>query len=253
MITKISELEKYISAARGKPYYDYLVALGNTEDIRNKEAYRLYLWNIQISSAFLEVIALYEIALRNAIISALEANYKAYSILNDNFIRALKPLARDELLRAVNTVVKERTLTNNPFNYNEYEIIIGNDNRVLPLRIDTNVVSPGKVVAELRFVFWENMLAKTHRARWINQYNRGFTNIPSTQRDSIITDIHSITEDIRLLRNRICHHEPIFDGRKINLAHQYSQLKKVLDYISPELLEVVNDFSRINELLSNKP
>ncbi|WP_257812517.1 hypothetical protein [Aggregatibacter actinomycetemcomitans] len=85
MITKISELEKYISAARGKPYYDYLVALGNTEDIRNKEAYRLYLWNIQISSAFLEVIALYEIALRNAIISALEANYKAYSILNDNF------------------------------------------------------------------------------------------------------------------------------------------------------------------------
>ena len=160
MITKISELEKYISAARGKPYYDYLVALGNTEDIRNKEAYRLYLWNIQISSAFLEVIALYEIALRNAIISALEANYKAYSILNDNFIRALKPLARDELLRAVNTVVKERTLTNNPFNYNEYEIIIGNDNRVLPLRIDTNVVSPGKVVAELRFVFWENMLAK---------------------------------------------------------------------------------------------
>ncbi|MBN6073949.1 Abi family protein [Aggregatibacter actinomycetemcomitans] len=253
MITKISELEKYISAARGKPYYDYLVALGNTEDIRNKEAYRLYLWNIQISSAFLEVIALYEIALRNAIISALEANYKAYSILNDNFIRALKPLARDELLRAVNTVVKERTLTNKPFNYNEYEIIIGNDNRVLPLRIDTNVVPPGKVVAELRFVFWENMLAKTHRARWINRYNRGFTNIPSTQRDSIITDIHLITEDIRLLRNRICHHEPIFDGRKINLAHQYSQLKKVLDYISPELLEVVDDFSRINELLSNKP
>lgn len=252
MITKIFKLEKYISTARSKPYQDYF-STTDTEDVRDEEAYRLYLWNLQISAAFLEVIALYEVTLRNAIVSALEANYKAYSVLNDNFIRALKPLARDELLRAVNTVVKEVNLKNNSFSHSEYEITTGEYNRILPLRIDTSVVSPGKVVAELRFVFWENMLSKTHRARWINQYNRGFTSIPFEERDSIISDIHSITEDIRALRNRICHHEPIFDDRKINLEQQYSNLKKVLAYISPDLLDVVKDFSRIETLLHSKP
>lgn len=110
-----------------------------------------------------------------------------------------------------------------------------------------------KVVAELRLVFWENMLSKTHRARWSNQCNRGFANIPSKERDLIIADIHSITEEIRVLRNRICHHEPIFDDKKINLAQQYSNLKKVLTYISPELPDVVNDLSRIDALLHSKP
>lgn len=70
-------------------------------------------------------------------------------------------------------------------------------------RFDTNVVSPGKVVAELRFVFWENMLAKTHRARWINQYNRGFTNIPSTQCTFIIKRNLSLVICLNALSCRI--------------------------------------------------
>ena len=97
------------------------------------------------------------------------------------------------------------------------------------------------------------MLSKTHRALWSTNCNRGFINIPSKDREQIITDIHSITEEIRNLRNRICHHEPIFDEQKINLVEQYSNLKKVLSYIDPELLNIVKDFSRIDSLLQSKP
>ena len=245
MITKISELEKYISTSRSKSYQDYFSPT-YTKDICDEEAYKLYLWNIQISAAFLEVISLYEVTLRNAIISSLEASFKRYSILNDYFIRALKQSPRDELLRAVNTVAKS-------LSHEQYELRTGKNNIILPLRIDTMVISPSKVTAELRLVFWENMLSKTHRALWSKNCNRGFTNIPSKDREQIITDIHSITEEIRNLRNRICHHEPIFDEQKINLVEQYSNLKKVLSYINPEVLNIVEDFSRIDSLLQSKP
>ncbi|PRL67685.1 Abi-like protein [Haemophilus influenzae] len=245
MITKISELEKYISTSRSKSYQDYFSPT-YTKDICDEEAYKLYLWNIQISAAFLEVISLYEVTLRNAIISSLEARFKAYSILNDNFIRALKSSTRDELLCAVNTVAKS-------LSHEQYAISIGKNNRISPLRIDTTVISPSKVTAELRLVFWENMLSKTHRDLWSTTCNRGFTYIPSKDREQIITDIHSITKEIRNLRNRICHHEPIFDEQKINLVEQYSNLKKVLSYINPEVLNIVEDFSRIDSLLQSKP
>ncbi|AKO35174.1 hypothetical protein RZ59_03555 [[Haemophilus] ducreyi] len=182
----------------------------------NKKAYDMYLWNIQISSAFLEVISLYEVTLRNTLVKALEPNYRQYSILNDNFIRALRHETREALIVAVNKV---------SLNSHKYSAVRGAHGMIQPLKIDPRDVPVGKVVAELNFVFWENMLSKTHSSRWKAHYKEAFPNLvvePNIGIECQIARIHQITGKVRELRNRICHHEPIFDENKINLSELYT-------------------------------
>lgn len=244
MVSKISELYSLLSQSRIKTYLSYFKD-ENDLAVKERLAYELYIWNIQISAALLEVISLYEVALRNAIINALEPSYRIHSILNDNFIRALKPAAREELLRVVNKLSPHKT----------YEFYFTNG-RLQPLRIDTTEISPGKVVAELNFIFWENMLSRTHRIRWINHFNKAFPNAcisTSNERDSIINDIHSITGRVRYLRNRICHHEPIFDENKIDLISVFNEIKQVLCYISPKTTEILGQLERISQTILRKP
>lgn len=244
MVSKISKLSFVISRSRIDTYLNYFSEEDNIS-LKELQAYNLYIWNIKISAAFLEVIGLYEVALRNAIIKALEPNYKAHSILNDNFIRALKPATREELINIVNKLSKNK----------KYECAFRN-NRLQPLKIDTHDVSPGKVVAELNFVFWENMLSKTHRIRWINHFNKAFPNLKISniaESHLVIDNIRQVTQTIRLLRNRICHHEPIFNENKINLNELFSNLKMVLSYISEDATHILNEFERVDQLLREKP
>ncbi|KGQ62470.1 Abi family protein [Gallibacterium anatis] len=244
MAFKISELHTLLSQARIETYLSYF----KDEDdlsLKDMQAYELYIWNIQISAALLEVISLYEVALRNAIINALEPSYMPYSILHDRFIRALKPEAREELLRIVNKLSSHKT----------YKFHFTNG-RSQPLKIDTNEISPGKVVAELNFIFWENMLSQTHRERWISHFNKAFPNAcisSPDERDLIVNEIHNITTRVRYLRNRICHHEPIFDENKIDLISVFNEIKQVLCYISPEITEILGQLERISQTILRKP
>lgn len=241
---KINTLFSIISKPRSETYLNYF---RDEMDITSKsiQAYELYIWNIKISAAFLEVISLYEIALRNAIIKALEPSYRVYSILNDNFIRALKPTTREELVSVVNKLSRDK----------QYEIVFQN-NRLQPLRIDTNAVPPGKVIAELNLIFWENMLSNTHRIRWINYYDRAFPCLKASclsELNSFIDNIRSTTNRTRDLRNRICHHEPIFNENKTDLGKIFSEVKTVLGYISTDTIHILNEFERISQLLTLKP
>ena len=69
---------------------------------------------------------------------------------------------------------------------------------------------PGKVIAELTFGFWVDLLkASNHRALWVNQkLNRAFPNAAGKTR----FDIHDRLKAIHLLRNRLAHHEPILSA-----------------------------------------
>lgn len=74
----------------------------------------------------------------------------------------------------------------------------------------------------------------------------------SNERDSIINDIHSITGRVRYLRNRICHHEPIFDENKIDLISVFNEIKQVLCYISPKTTEILGQLERISQTILRK-
>lgn len=66
---------------------------------------------------------------------------------------------------------------------------------------------PGKVISELTFGFWVDLLQATnHRRLWVNQkLHRAFPHAAGKTR----FDIHERLKAIHLLRNRLSHHEPI--------------------------------------------
>jgi hypothetical protein len=65
---------------------------------------------------------------------------------------------------------------------------------------------PGKVVAELTFGFWIDLISKpNHNVLWIGRRLR--TAFPHTKLDQ--PAIHQRLKTVQLLRNRISHHEPI--------------------------------------------
>ena len=65
---------------------------------------------------------------------------------------------------------------------------------------------PGKVVAELTFGFWVDLLqAANHKRLWMDQ--KLSTAFPNARRHRAL--IHERLKAIQLLRNRLSHHEPI--------------------------------------------
>jgi hypothetical protein len=66
--------------------------------------------------------------------------------------------------------------------------------------------NPGKVVAELTFGFWVDLLKNTnHMSLWVGQ--KLYTAFPNGPRDR--KRIHERLKALQLLRNRISHHEPV--------------------------------------------
>ena len=96
--------------------------------------------------------------------------------------------------------------------------------------------SPGKVVAELMFGFWTDLAAQRyHWTLWQPCLSAAF---PSVKLARPI--IHRRLEDIRWLRNRVAHHEPILTSARILYAgHRrmisLEQLAECGDWLSVEI------------------
>ena len=61
-------------------------------------------------------------------------------------------------------------------------------------------------------------------------------------------DIHQRFNDVRILRNRVMHHEPIFD--RPSLVQEHAHLQGALNWISPELhqgIHIVDDFLVVHQ------
>jgi hypothetical protein len=96
------------------------------------------------------------------------------------------------------------------------------------------MASPGKVVAELMFGFWTDLTAQRyHWSLWQPCLSAAFPNVRLAR-----PLIHRRLEDIRWLRNRVAHHEPIMTSRGVlYVGHQrqisLQQLAECVDWISP--------------------
>jgi abortive infection bacteriophage resistance protein len=89
--------------------------------------------------------------------------------------------------------------------------------------------TPGKIIAELTFGFWVELLSKRNKNHlWIG---RGLKNaFPNTNLDR--SDIHDRLKTVQLLRNRIAHHEPVLtSNERLYAGHNFITI--------PELLECV--------------
>ncbi|WP_201272636.1 MULTISPECIES: hypothetical protein [Sinorhizobium] len=61
---------------------------------------------------------------------------------------------------------------------------------------------------------------------------------------------HTPLDYLRTFRNRIAHHEPIFDR---HLAADYASLQQVAGWISTETQFWINHYSRVPALLAQSP
>lgn len=92
--------------------------------------------------------------------------------------------------------------------------------------------STGKVIPELKFVFWQEMFTHRHDVRlWNTHIKRIFPSYdPAITVVSLRKAVYADLEAIRKLRNRIAHHEPIFTR---NLKTDFERMLKLVEQRSP--------------------
>lgn len=140
-------------------------------------AIKLYEVNTRISEAFYTPLQCLEICFRNTIHREMSGVYG-----EDWLTAAATPLAPDS------------------------RRMIGEATR--QLRSGGKPLSPGSVVAELKFAFWVGLLRRHYDASiWRTAIYRVFLPGDGKRRDFV----HGRFNAIRRFRNRIAHHEPIFN------------------------------------------
>lgn len=164
-----------------------------------EDAVKLYAWNAHVAGTLLTPLHICEVAIRNAVSAALTAVYGPHWPWDKNFENSL-PIAKGPVYQQRQDLINTRT------------------------RFRTT----DRVVVELKFVFWEKMFTSRHDQRiWNNHLFTLFPNLDQTKTVSVhrlrlATDL----EAIRLLRNRIAHHEPIFSR---NLTAEFSKMHELVE------------------------
>ena len=145
----------------------YLGATGN--DL--PKALELYEYNVQLSEALYGILHGLEVAVRNAEHLALTASYRTASWYD------VAPLSQYWVDQIVAAKAKPGASG-----------------------------QPGKVVAELTFGFWIDLVkASNHRSLWVGQ--KLHAAFPNARLHRSV--IHDRLKAVHLLRNRIMHHEPV--------------------------------------------
>ena len=214
---ELHDLPNVISAPR---FATYLQATGNDR----ARALALYEWNLDLSAAFIVPLQICEVAVRNGVAEAIEKVHGATWPWSNGFLRSL-PRPRRQ------------------FDYNPEA-----DLRAVAARQPTT----GKVVAELKLAFWEKIFTAGQDGRiWNAHFGASFPGAPAGGAVAVSrAKAHSDLRTIRILRNRIAHHEPIFAR---NIAADYAMVRELIEWRSPTAAAWVDKKQAVLGLIPNKP
>jgi hypothetical protein len=214
----LAELEATLSAER---FATYRAATGDDREA----AARLYTWNTAVSASFYGPLQALEVAVRNAMHMQLSTRYGATWYDNpaaglDNGANAKIDQAKSDLARGFYPV------------------------------------DPPHVIAGLSFGFWVSLLGhgghmdptRSKRANyemtlWRPALRVAFPNATSLNR----TGAHTPLDYLRTFRNRIAHHEPIFQR---HLQQDYQNILDVIGWICPHKKAWMEAHCRVPELLA---
>lgn len=187
-----------------------------------QQSIQLYSWNTEISAAFYAPLQGLEICLRNAMHRELAQAYRTNWY--DDPAPNLTAAARQHIDRARRELLRENKPDDAPH-----------------------------IVAALPFGFWEKLLSHGQRGQrnyeitlWRPALHRAFPHAKPRRRQTVHTPIIQL----RNLRNRIAHHEPIF---RRNLQADYDDILKVLGWMCPDTRDWVAHHNRIAETLARHP
>lgn len=207
-----------------------------------------YYKNLKLSESFYTALSLLEVTLRNQIYNAIVKNfnpsadepfewllseYKKQQLLHDDehklLLEAIDRLKRPVYKNGVKTVIK---------------------------------ITEGKIIAELTFGFWVHLLSKKYRFSIYTHKPKVFDDIfpyydsligihPTKHRFEYIKRIYAKLRVILKLRNRISHHEPIFNMKE-GLNNIYNDIENILTCMSLDMgddLEAFCDYKLVAENL----
>lgn len=208
----LHEIEAALLSGRSDAY---LVAAGDDPE----KAIRLHMWNVSVSAAFYELLPMLEIPLRSAMHGQLAKRYGPAWYDNVDLDKG----ALDRLAHAKSK---------------------------LALSGDGNA----RVVAALSFGFWVSLLgpggrlpagrnANYEMTLWRPALRRAFPCREKLTRKQA----HSLLNDLRILRNRIAHHEPIFSR---DLAKDHKRILDAIGWMSPKTAALAERRSRVIDLLA---
>lgn len=177
------------------------------------DALKLYEHNTALSAAFYGPLQCLEVSLRNAVNDRLAAIYGARWFANQSVLVGRDLGAAQEAVGQVERVKEEAT--------------------------------PGRVVAELSFGFWVGLFANVYdETLWRTDLYRLFT--PRPQR----RELHEDLDKLRTLRNRIAHHEPIFQR---SLLDDYHRVTNILRSLAPDVCTWMEHNNRVLDVLAAEP
>ena len=192
-----------------------------------EKALCLYTWNTAISAAFYAPLQGLEVALRNSMHRQLEAVYGSNWYDNPSCGLDAGALYRIDEAKA-------------------------------KLRKGRYPIDPPHIVAELPFGFWVSLLGKGGHPRPPETLKRNyemtlwrpalFKAFPHSKRKR--SDTHLPLDYLRTLRNRIAHHEPIFNR---HLQKDYQSVIEVTEWICPKTADWIKHHSRVDFLLKQNP
>lgn len=185
-------------------------------------ALALYAWNAQVSAAMMAPLHVCEVVVRNAVADALAAVYGADWPWSPVFIRSLPQPAQGYNARA--------------------------DLQKMAAAQPTT----GKVIPELKFVFWQTMFTSRFDDRIWTPHLRVV--MPHVNAHKSVSDLRGLIygelDQLRKLRNRIAHHEPIF---KRNLHDDFHKIHELIRQRCPITAAWMSQHQQVTGLIQAKP
>ncbi|KXJ59073.1 MAG: hypothetical protein AXW17_11865 [Colwellia sp. Phe_37] len=177
---------------------------------------KLYEWNAQLSSVMFFPLHIYEVVLRNAISEAISKRYGADWPTNTVFQNSLPYKDKSDLVRLT----------------------------------QDNYQGVGKILPELKLSWYENMLARRHEGRIWNPYIKHvFPNATQTEVSDIRNALKNGCDIIRKQRNRIAHHEPIFN--QPTLTQLLPLIEEAISWRCTQTIAWLKGQEKASEILKN--
>ena len=182
------------------------------ENLLSQEGLALYAWNVSLCESLYPSLNCAEIVLRNAI----------HDVASEYF--------GDKQWFLTHLTGRERAIAR--------EV-----NRNLT-KINAEP-SDGDIVSHLWFGFWVKLLSNSYESiLWPQLLRAVFPNMPRRQRT--VNNLHTQLDSIRILRNRVFHHEPVWHLG--DLAEQHGLILETIGWISPAMLAMTRLLDRFDSV-----
>lgn len=195
-----------------------------------------YNYDARLASAFLIPLRMLEVTIRNAI------------------DRSLRNKHGDEWFFASAYKDIVRNASNKRFTEDKYRSLKAYENGRLEH-------ARGAVVSDLSFGFWRKMIHTHHSDVWFTELGNAFPHYGPAKGDILIEDeledalekLQRKLRSINELRNRVAHHEPIFNKGNKALREYHSDILTVTRWISPVAGEWARTHSEVHAIMKGDP